>query len=68
MVWEKFRFSGNGDFGLCPHINPSPMGTNFPNAGLTPIFSSGYYYNNSVIYNSPRVNRLPRRRHVFERP
>lgn len=49
-------FSGNGDFGLCPHINPSPMGTNFPNAGLTPIFSSGYYYNNSVIYNSPRVN------------
>lgn len=32
------------------------MGTNFPNAGLTPIFSSGYYYNNSVIYNSPRVN------------
>lgn len=23
---------------------------------LTPIFSSGYYYNNSVIYNSPRVN------------
>ena len=49
-------FSGNGDFGLCPHINPSPMGTNFPNAGLTPIFSSGYYYNNSVIYNSPRFN------------
>lgn len=49
-------FSGNGDFGLCPQINPSPMGTNFTNASLTPTFSSGYYFNNSVIYNTPRIN------------
>ena len=49
-------FSGNGDFGLCPQINPSSMGTNFSNSSLAPIFSSGYNFNNSFIYNSPRIN------------
>lgn len=49
-------FSGSGDYGICPQINPSPMGTNFPNAALVPIFSSGYSFNNTVVYNSPRIN------------
>ena len=49
-------FSGAGDFGLCPHINPSSTGTNFANASLTPVFSSGWNFNNTLTYNSPRVN------------
>lgn len=49
-------FSGQGDFGLCPQINPSSMGTNFWNSSLAPIFSSGYNFSNSVLYNSPRIN------------
>ncbi len=48
-------FSGNGDFGLNKQVNPSSMGTNFVNSSLAPIFSSGYYFSNAVVYNSPRL-------------
>lgn len=48
-------FSGNGDFGLCPQINPSSMGTNFWNSSLAPIFSSGYNFSNAILFNSARV-------------